>query len=113
MESKQPGAYFHLDPDDDAAGKHDRIRIQGKEKGGAEKMRVRLDGIVHIGLVTIGVCGVMLGLAIAPWVENTKKILEQGLLILEKRVFGTLHRVRYDPSRWNMQILENREEEEK
>lgn len=65
-------------------------------------MRVRLDGIVHIGLVTVGVCGVMLGLAIAPWVENTKKILEQGLLILEKRVFGTLHRVRYDPSRWNM-----------
>ena len=76
-------------------------------------MRVRLDRIVHIGLVTVGVCGVMLGLAIAPWVENTKKILEQGLLILEKRVFGTLHRVRYDPSRWNMQILENREEEEK
>ena len=76
-------------------------------------MRVRLDGIVHIGLVTIGVCGVMLGLTIAPWVENTKKILEQGLLILEKRVSGTLHRVRYDPSRWNMPILENREEAEK
>ena len=49
-------------------------------------MRVRLDGIVHIGLVTVGVCGVMLGLAIAPWVEKAKKILEQGLLILEKRV---------------------------
>lgn len=102
MESKQPGACFHLDPDDDAAGKHDRIRIQGKKKGGAEKMRVRLDGIVHIGLVTVGVCGVMLGLAIAPWVEKANKILEQGLLILEKRVSGTLHRVRYDPSRWNM-----------
>lgn len=41
-------------------------------------MRVRLDGIVHIGLVTIGVCGVMLGLTIAPWVEKAKKILETG-----------------------------------
>lgn len=58
-------------------------------------------------------CGIMMGLAIAPWVEKAKKILEQGLLILEKRVSGTLHRVRYDPSRWNMPILENREEEEK
>ena len=65
-------------------------------------MRVRLDGIVSIGLVTVGVCGVMLGLAIAPWVEKAKKILEQGLLILEKRASRTLHRVRYDPFRWNM-----------
>lgn len=65
-------------------------------------MRVRLDGIVHIGLVTVGVCGVMLGLAIAPWVEKVKKILEHGLLILEKRVSGTRRRVRYDTSGWNM-----------
>ena len=65
-------------------------------------MRVRLDGIVHVGLVTVGVCGIMLGLAIAPWVEKVKKTLEQGLLILEKRVSGTLHRVRHDPSGWNM-----------
>ena len=76
-------------------------------------MRVRLDGIVHIGLVTIGVCGVMLGLAIAPWVEKAKKILEQGLLILEKRVCGALRRVRYDRSRWFMPILEFSEDEDR
>lgn len=102
MESKQPGANFYLDNHNGETGKHDRIRIQGKKKRGVEKMRVRLDGIVSIGLVTVGVCGVMLGLAIAPWVEKAKKILEQGILILEKRVSRTMHRVRYDPSRWNM-----------
>lgn len=58
-------------------------------------------------------CGIMMGLAIAPWVKKAKGVLEQVLLIWEKRVSGILRRVKYNPSRWNMPSLENSEKEGK